>query len=836
MNNFYTNVQVWGNSILYRGYNEGKYELLNIKNYNPTLYVNGKGHSKYKTVHGETVFETNPGNIKECKQFIETYKDVVGFDIHGNTYWQYQYITESFPNDIEYDINKIKIVFLDIETQSENGFASSDSTLEEINVITIVCQDKRYVFGVGDFSINLPNTVCKQYDNERDMLVEFVDFWDNLKPDVITGWYVRSFDIPYIINRVTKILGEKEAKRISPWGILRPESINIRGKDTNTYKILGISILDYYELYRKYTYETLESYSLNYVCAYELNKQKVDYSEYSGIREFYIKDFQKFVEYNIQDVDLVKELDDKKNLLDLHISIAYAAKINYDDAFSQVRTWDTLIYNYLHEKQIVIPQKKITDKTEQYAGAYVKDPIIGFHDWVVSFDLASLYPHLIMQYNVSPDTIVDNPTVSLPSFTVDDLLNKSVNIQPVKDANYSMAANGQMFRKDKHGFLPELMNKFYNERKAAKKKSLEYKKKLEDATSESEKSEYKKLIAKYDTKQMALKIMLNSAYGAVGNNYFRFYDIRQAEAITLSGQLSIRWIQKCLNIFLNKLLNTIDVDYTIASDTDSVYLNLSGVMKTCKHTDKNKQVDFLNKFCEEILQPFINKKYKELAEYMNAYEQKMEMKREVIADRGLWTAKKRYCLNVYDSEGIRYHEPKLKIMGIEVQRSSTPKICREKLKEAIKLILTKSESDLIEFTENFKNYFITLQPEEVAFPRGVNGMKEYNDSNTIFKKGTPIHTKGALLYNHYIIDNKLDKKYNLIGDGDKIKFLYLKYPNPLKEKVISFPSKLPPELDLHKYVDYNLQFEKVFLDPLDNIVKAIGWSFQPKSSLEGIFG
>jgi len=348
-------------------------------------------------------------------------------------------------------------------------------------------------------------------------------------------------------------------------------------------------------------------------------------------------------------------------------------------------------------------------------------------------------------------------------------------------------------------------------------------------------------IAKYHNFQLVRKIQLNSAYGAIGNEFFRYYDVRMAEAITLSGQLSIRWIINHLNDFLNKTLETNGVDYVVASDTDSVYLKLGDLVTRFLGNDyeTEKAVDFLDKACREILQPFIDKKYEELAELMNAYDNKMVMEREVIADVGIWTAKKRYMLNVYDSEGVRYNPPKRKIMGIETTRSSTPAVVRDWLKESIRIILNEDEDTLIDFIEQKKKDFMTLDVEDIAFPRGVSNLNKYRDSSEIYRKSTPIAVKGALLYNHYILKNKLDRKYQLISEGEKVKFVMLKKQNPIcgpkGDQVISFVSRFPSELIDRRYVDYNTQFEKSFLDPLTSILDVIGWHTERKSTLESFF-
>jgi DNA polymerase elongation subunit (family B) len=360
-------------------------------------------------------------------------------------------------------------------------------------------------------------------------------------------------------------------------------------------------------------------------------------------------------------------------------------------------------------------------------------------------------------------------------------------------------------------------------------------------------------ISKYHNFQLVRKIQLNSAYGAIGNQYFRYYSTELAEAITLSGQLSIQWIGQELNKYLNKIVGTTDVDYVIASDTDSVYLCLNNLVlkvfptkgladgKPVSRPPTKTIVDFLDKSAEQAIIPFIEKKFAELAETMNAYENKMQMGREVIADKGIWTAKKRYMLNVWDSEGVRYTEPKLKIMGIETTRSSTPEFVRKHLKSAINITMNGTEQDMINFVEKCRKEFYALPPEDIAFPRSVNGMEKYTDRATIYKKSTPIAVKGALIYNHYLDKFKIGKKYKKIIEGDKIKFLMLKKPNPLggsvgEDQVISFPNVLPKEFKLEGYIDYKTQFEKSFIDPLTAILDTIGWSTEKKNTLENLFG
>ena len=509
--------------------------------------------------------------------------------------------------------------------------------------------------------------------------------------------------------------------------------------------------------------------------------------------------------------------------------MAYDAKVNYNDVFYQVRMWDNIIYNYLKKRDIVIPPKIRSDKNERYAGAYVKEPIPGKYDWVVSFDLNSLYPHLIMQYNISPETLLDERH---PTATVDRILKEEVTFEMYKDN--AVCANGAMYRKDVRGFLPELMEKMYGDRVIFKKRMLQAKQQYEKTPTKA----LEKEIARCNNIQMAKKISLNSAYGAIGNQYFRYYKLANAEAITLSGQVSIRWIENKVNGYLNTLLQTEGIDYVIASDTDSIYLNMGPLVDkffSAKSSDKATIVSILDKICQEKLEPFIERSYQELANYVSAYDQKMQMKRENIADRGIWTAKKRYILNVWNSEGVQYTEPKLKVMGIESVKSSTPAPCRKMLKDAFKLLMTATEDDVIDFINECRKEFKQLPPEDVSFPRSVSDVQKYKSSSDIYSKGTPIHCRGALLYNHYIKQKKLTNKYSFIQNGEKIKFCYLKKPNIIHENVISFIQEFPKELGIDKYVDYDLQFEKAFLEPLKVILDAIGWQVEKSVNLDSFF-
>jgi DNA polymerase elongation subunit (family B) len=838
---------VAGDNILFRGVKEGKRIRQKIR-YKPKFYVQSNKPSRWTNLNQDPVEEMPFDSIREAREFLKQYEAVSNFTIYGNNKYDYAFISDLFPDEIDWDISHICVAYIDIEVGSENGFPDPARANEAITAITIMINGKYHVFGCGDFNVHRSDVEYIKCEDEFELIDRFIDLWTMHYPDIVTGWNIKFFDFPYLINRITRLYGDEKALKFSPWLKLNQSEVTFKGKTQQCYDIMGIAMLDYYELYRKYSSNpNQESFKLDHIASVELGETKLDYSEYESLHQLYREDYQKFIEYNVKDVELVFKLEDKIRLIELAMTLAYDAKVNYDDVFSQVRMWDTITYNALKKKHIVIPPKKNSTKDDQYAGAYVKDPILGMHEWVASFDLNSLYPHLIMMYNLSPETLIEPHSYNdeIRKFfgkygmhiNVDDLMDHKVDTSLMKTLNIALTPNGQVFKRDKLGFLPEIMETMYEDRAMYKNKAIESRKLLEKSVSVSERKELEKQIAKYNNIQLAKKVTLNSAYGALGNKWFRFFDIRIAEAITLSGQLAIKWIEKKLNIHLNNMLKTKNIDYVIASDTDSIYLRLGELVKKFipDSSDKLKTIRMLDKFCNDKIQPFIDASYQELADYVNAYSQKMVMKREALADKAIWTAKKRYLINVYNNEGVEYKKPKLKIMGLEAIKSSTPTACRDKIKEAYEVILSKDQNYLIDFIEKFRLEFKSLPVADIAFPRGVNGLDKYSDSKSIYGLKTPVHVKGSLIFNHHIVQKGLVKQYQQIKEGEKIKFIYLKEPNPLQSTVISFLSSIPKEFELEQYLDYNTMYEKSFLEPLKIVLDSINWKVEKNNSLDAFF-
>ena len=853
MTEFYTNIFHIGNHLYVRGFDSSGQRIQKKVPYEPELFVPSQQSTGYTTIYGQSVQPKSFSTIREARDFIRKYDDVQGMEIYGYDKWPYVYIYENYKN-IEPDTSKINVVAIDLEVQSDDGFPQPSEATKPITAIAMRRRNMRIALGCGDFKSDDENTYYMKCKDEADLLQKFLKVWENLDVDVLTGWNTEFFDIPYLVNRIRQVLGEESIKRLSPWGIVQDYSVKFGTKDETSYKFLGISCLDYLAVYKKFRLKPRESYRLDAIAEIELGQKKLDYSEHSNLFTLYRDDFQKFIEYNIRDVDLIFMLDEHLGYMNQIFAISYDSGTNYSDSLSTLSNWDTIIHNYLLDQKIVIPtHRKNMNDHRGIEGGYVKPPIVGMHKWVMSFDLNSLYPHLIMQYNISPEKHV-NPLdcdSSLHNMNhggcVDMYLDESIDTSKLKGKDLTVTPNGQFYKTDSRGFLPELMKRMYDRRK-------EFKQKMLDAQREYQKTKDPKLeqqISIYHNMQHALKILLNSAYGAIANRYFRWYKTENAEAITMSGQLSIRWIEKKINAYLNNLLKTKNQDYVLASDTDSVYICFDKLVQKVygnKDVDTQTVIDFLDKVAKEKIEPFIDKSYHELKDYMNAYEQKMIMKREIISNKSIWTAKKRYIMNVYDSEGVRFEEPELKMMGIEAIRSSTPAVLRTYIKNTLHKIMNEDEQSVQKYIAEIRKEFFALPFEDVAFPRGINFMKtikgpnggvyteSYADKDTIYKKATPLQVKGALLYNHYLNKYNLQKKYQSINDGEKIRFCYLKLPNPIRYKVIACPDTLPKEFGLDSYIDYEMQFVKGYLDPINVILHTIDWTHEKRNTIEDFFG
>ena len=844
MVNFYTSVERFGQKILTRGYENGKRFSRKVP-FKPSLYLqSAKGEGDFRSLEGNFPLKKMTfDSMQEAKTFVEDYKDVTNFKVCGTTNYVAQYIQETYPGDIQFNVEDINIFSFDIEVDISDGYADINTADKEITSIAIKSSksDTYHLLGRKDYDkdatitgIDPDDIQFMKFDTEKALLLRFIQIWKNDFPDIVTGWNVEYFDVQYIVTRIIRLMGENTAKSLSPWGNIRQSSREMYGKPQSTWTISGVSVVDYMDAFKKfgYKYGTQETYKLDHIAHVVLGEKKLDYSEYGNLTGLYEQNPQLYLDYNLKDTQLIQRMEDETGLMSLVMTMAYGGGVNLRDAFGTVGIWETTIYRRLLNDGIAPPLKDgAGQRGDELVGGYVKDPKVWMHPWVVSFDLNSLDPHLMLQYNMSPETLVKQ---RLESVSQDMVLEGNYQ-NP--DPSVSVAANGVCFSNEKIGIIPQIIDEYYGRRSEIKKEMLKVEQTLEDATDPAMIKKLKSQVTQLHNSQMSIKISMNSLYGATANVYFLYYIMEFAEAITVSGQLSIRWAQKSVNEYLNKLLKTEGEDYIVYIDTDSIYVNFGPLIEEvfCTVDISRKQgEEFLDKICGTKIEAILDKGYQELSEIMGSYRQAMFMKREKITDKSVFIAKKRYIMNALNSEGVHYETPKISVTGLESVRSSTPQICRDKLKDTFKVIMEGTEENVQDFIAEFKDKFYKLPPEDIAKNSGTNSIESYMHQGG-YKKGCPMHVRGCILFNQFLKSKDLDKRYESIQSGDKIKFVYLKQPNPVKENMISFPGVLPPEFELQQYIDYEKQFEKVFLGPIEPILEAIGWVPEKINTLEDFF-
>lgn len=844
---FYTNVTNDGKQILFRGHKNGK-KIIQKIDFAPSLFIESNS-GEFKSIRGKKLERKKFDTFREMKDFKNEMFSIENIKLYGTTKVDTQFINEYF-DELNFDINQICIKSLDIETTTENGRIDTVNAPEKILLITLKDFNTKEIITLGcwDFHFDkekiekilkkqnikididrLNNFRYIKCDDEKDLLIKFIDYWSSDYPDIVTGWNIDFFDITYISRRILKILGEKHLNKMSPWGKYTEETKEISEDNIiQSIKWLGISSLDYMSVYSKFSYKKLENLKLDTVAKEELNRSKLEH-EYPSFREFYQNDPYTFTLYNIIDVDLIDEFEEKLKLIQMIIEMAYEARCNYEDVFGTIVTWESILYNYFMKKKMIIDMKDddISNRFHSVVGGYVKDISSSSYEWCVGFDATSLYPSIIMAVNMSPETLIDNCKLNYANLeTVEKIVMRSFDLTRLKENNHSCAANGQEFNRESKGLFPEIVEYFFDVRQKAKKEML----RLEAMNSD----DIKKISSLY-VKQMAYKILLNGFYGAIANKYFVYFDPRIAEGITLTGQTIIKNGEYYTNKFLSDLFKK-DYDYCYYIDTDSLHITLNDLVKKYYKDLDNREIShILSKVCEDVITPEIRKICSSLGDYLNLYDkEKISFKREFIASRGIYTAKKRYCLYVYNSEGVEYDPPKPKITGLEIVRTNIPKISRNKLKDSVVICLSKKNDDLINFIQEFEYEWKTLSYSEVASPTGVNNILKYSIKDESFIKGTPMHVKAALTYNKLLEQFDLTNR-EYIKDGDKIKYVHLKEPNPFGNETIAFIDTIPEEFGVQEYIDYDIMFDKTFTSPLRKITDALNWKLKKESTLDDMF-
>lgn len=835
---FYTSVDVYGSNILVREVRDG-IRSNRKEQWRPTLYVKDSSteDSGFKSLYKTRVKPVQPGTIRECKDFIKKYENTSGFEIFGQQNFPLQYMSQYRMGT--WNFKHVKALAIDIEcmTPEGGGFAKPELALGEINLITL--QDIHTKRCVTFGTIQKPEK-CDYTDyiyciDEEHLLKMFLNHWEQYGPDVVTGWNSNGFDLPYLINRITKILGFEFAKRLSPWGMVECGIKEYKGKPELKFKIVGVQCLDYMLLMKKFTYGGRESWSLASVAQEELGETKRP-NPGTSFEDFYTNYQDLFVDYNVQDTKLVTKMDEKMQLLQMALTIAYMARVNFEDVYSPVKLWDNIIHNVLIADKIVVPQRKSTGYSgeEGIIGAYVKNPVPGMYHDVGSIDATSLYPSLMLTLNLSPETYLGQAYSTIEMCLDGNYVNT--------DPNVAMGANGSLFDKSEMGIIPRLIIDYMTRRKTTKKEMLGIEQKAEDfkkAGDYKSADDLKNQIASLNNLQMAIKILMNSLYGAMANKGFRFFNSDVAESITSTGQLYLRAIEKQIDADLCTMFKIPSSVLMVYADTDSVYFTLQKVIdKYAPGASTLQRINMIEKLTIEKIVPAVNRITEQVSRDINAYSHKIIFKNEIAADKVIWLGKKMYVCRVHSSEGVRYAKPKFKTMGVALVRSSTPKVVQDSLRNSLETIFTKGESETQDFIRQTRAEFGNFEVEDVAFPRGVNNLAEYSSSSDIYRKGTPIHVRAALLHNNLLEKHGLSNTYEKIKDGDKLRFIYLRSPNPIHENVIGWGAdgNLPKEFGLHKYVDWDLQFDKTFKDAIENIIEPIGWSTEPRATLEEFFG
>lgn len=894
MSSFYTNVSFHKGKILLKGVDNGKRIQTSIP-YQPYLFVPSNDQSsEYKTIFGAPVERVDFRTVGQARDYINKYKDVDGYDLFGMTQWVYPFIYDRYAHAgaIPYDRSAIRILTLDIETdtgmwddqqeikvrKSEDSteiettveqlykypdwevydlkyerwvavmqscyitdieYSPVETAAKEINSITFRIDGQNIILGFYDYTPENADTTYIKCKNEIELLNKTIDIIRKIDPAIVTGWNSSMYDIPYITNRVLRVLGEEKMKQLSPWGIVERKMIHDKfGHDFEQITWVGISSIDYMDTYKKFQSATEENYALDYISEIQLGVGKLDYSKYGSLRALYIMNRPLYYKYNIIDVERLTQIEEKLKLFDVQLSLAYYMGVNYIDVFGTVRPWDAFIHNFLLRQNIVVPQSEIGEQEEKIEGAHVKLPNPGIYNWIASFDVKSLYPSLARQCNISPETFLG----TAPGITVDQVLAKKVEkslIDNLKAENVSLCGTGCLFDNAEEGFIAACMRLTYEERVVFQAEYKKYNKLKETTPKDDPKyTEYVSLTAYYRAQQQSRKIAINSLYGAFASRFFRWYDRRLAESITKTGQIAIRQVASYINSFLNAYCGTKDVDYVIYIDTDSNYIELIKVVEKNGWSNlTNAEIAAkINEFCKEKLQVVINKAFDDLFEYMNHRVRVLDMARENIASRAVWTdAKKRYAMMVYDSEGTPYDPPKPKIQGHEAVKNSTPRELRKLLKAAIIKLLMEDEDALQKYVIEAEAAFHDIPFEVIAYNKNCNNLAKYSDSATIFQKGCPINVRAALVYNWMLRKHELDSKYPLIEEGNKIKYCFLTMPNPANSNVIAAPYELPPELKLEDYIDYRTMFEKAFISPLRSLTDAAGWTVEKVPDLSDLF-
>jgi len=842
---FYKNVFLEKNYLLTKEYKNNKDVYTKVK-YEPSIFMEDNEGFYYEPITKHKLKKHTFTSIYDYYAYVKKYQDISNYKLYGNKDFRSCWLADNYA-ETKFDVEKIKpclnIINIDIEVVSQDGFPKPEDALAPLCLITLgnlyKGDDEKFITlglrPIQDKSIEEDTTYifCK---DEKELLKKFIEVWQSLNVDIVTGWNVGDFDITYLINRMKRVFKFSTAYKnlwlgLSSWGVIKEhtKSQYVFGTKqiTKYYTIAGVTIFDYLSIYKKYIFKNRPSYSLDSISQIELGEGKIEYSnDYLSLNNLYEENYDLYVKYNIQDVALVNKLDKKLKFMDMVLHLIYDAVMPYDNVLLPTKMWEQIIFKYYKKHKLVMLYNTYTNNEDsEYIGAYVKEVIPNKYLWIMAFDIDSLYPNIIVQQNISFETYC--PQEYSKIINPNDIENESeeeikTRNEYLKEKNVTFTLNSVEYTKETCGILPTLIKEIYKERQRCKRLSKDNNKKYIDTKLEK----YKIRADYYSSYQHIKKIQLNSLYGALGCIWFKFFNIKLAESVTSTGQYIIKSIENSVNNYIKTILNKEKEDYIVAMDTDSIYVRFDEFIEKLKLKGKEKIINFLDKKVSPEIQKIIVQDAKKIAIKLNSYENRIVMKREVIADKGIFLAKKRYILSIVDDEGIR--EKKLKMVGISAISSWIPPFCKERIINVIKEYFLSEEDnidnikiDLKKYIKETKTIFKKLPHNEISRAKSINHLKKYSDKNTIYRKGSGFHIKGALFYNHLIDYYKIENKYDKIKEGDKIKMVYLK-PNIWNMNVIAFHSKIPKEFELINYIDYDTEFEKTFVEQIDMIGKVLG--------------
>jgi DNA polymerase elongation subunit (family B) len=829
---FYTNVTIHRNKLYHIGYNDED-KFIYEEDFKPHLGLSSNNNPTHKSIHGKPIEIKTFDTINQFKDYKKAYGDVI--DLYDDISPITQFIVNEYPNDIEFDVNKVKIFFYDIENTVDPDTGKFSPPQEAKGPITSITfkdhfKNEYYVVSTEKFypeqlDIKFSGKINYKFcETEEVLLRSVIKIFQKFQPDVLVsynGFNRGGYDDPYLINRMINVLGEDETRNLSPIrGRVEckySRKINEQGGVDDSYfcVIDGISLIDFAAVYQK-NIKKYETNTLSFVAGVELGEDKVDYEEYDNLEELRKNNPQKYVTYNIQDTDLLSKINSKRKLIELIITLSYFTKSNYQDIMSPIVTWDNFIYDDLSKKNICIPPHNKKEK-EAIAGGHVKTDIIpGVYKNVISLDYKGLYPALSRTFNISPDTLIEDSFIKVRQDKVDE---RFLTQEIPCESDRILTASGWSYRKDKVGFYPLLFKKLSDNRDQIKPKMLEFDKQYQTFKgSEEDKLKLANEISNLSTFEQAIKLLGNSGYGILAKSANRYFSPALAKSITLSGQLAIRSATENIEKYLEKTYAKSNT--CLFCHTDSGFICLDGIVD---------DVEEIESFYKRELAPIIDKTINDLCSYLNVDDCQLILKKEKICSHYLISAPSRYAALVVDDQGVRYPEPKLKITGLEIIRSSTPKVVKDYLTQTL-IKLMKGDSP-VQYIKDVKKAYFEMSPEEIAFPRSANNLNKWSCGDD-YKSGTPIAVKAVLVANRYIKENKPDHK--LIDEGGKIKFLYLKTPNCFyNEKVIGFTRKFNFDT---KFVDYNLMFDKSYMKVIQSIADRVGVSLEEKrDNLDDLF-